>query len=197
MKKNMAMSIGCLVLTGMLGCAYGPDYSSCEFGYPIQESQQCALAPNTRWTCLHYHDGGPWGPFLDMRIFPDSHRVQFTRVEFGKESPTIKHDRIATADEWAWIAGQLEKADVSHWKTSYVPGGGVMIFDGTTWHLEFLDGSNVVGNVDAYNAWPKNFKAFQAILNAFDASPAVNSTRSSYIHYGNGANPIGVIKLVE
>ena len=197
MKKNMAMSIGCLVMAGMLGCAYGPDYSSCEFGYPIQESQQYTLAPNARWTCLHYHDWGPWGPFLDMRIFPDSHRVQFTRVEFGEERPTIKHDRIATADEWAWIAGQLEKADVSHWKTSYVPGGGVMVFDGTTWHLEFLDGSNVVGNVDAYNAWPKNFKAFQSILNAFDATPPVNSSRSSYIHYGSGSDPVGVIKLVE
>lgn len=197
MKKNIAMSIGCLLMAGMLGCAYDPDYSSCELGYPVQESQQYALAPNARWTCLHYHDGGPWGPFLDMRIFPDSHRIQFTRAEFKKKSPTVNHDRVATADEWAWIAGQLEKADVSHWKTSYVPGGGVMIFDGTTWHLEFLDGTNVVGNVDGYNAWPKNFKAFQSILNAFDASPAVNSTRSSYIHYGNGADPIGVIKLVE
>ena len=167
MKKNMAMSIGCLVMAGMLGCAYDPDYSSCELGYPIQESQQYALAPNTRWTCLHYHDWGPWGPFLDMRIFPDSHRVQFTRVEFGKESPTIKHDRIATADEWRWIAGQLEKAEVSRWKTSYQPDG-VEVLDGVGWTLEFLNGTNVVGETTGYNAWPKDFNAFRAILDAFD-----------------------------
>ena len=62
---------------------------------------------------------------------------------------------------------------------------------------KFLDGSNVVGMVEGYNAWPKNFKAFQSILNAFDATPPVNSSRSSYIHYGSGSGPVGVIKLVE
>ena len=166
MKKNMAMAIGCLVMAGMLGCAYEPDYDSCESGYPIRESPQCALAPNARWTCLHYYNWGPWGPSLDMRIFPDSHRIQFTQTELGKESPTINHDRIATADEWDWIAGQLELAGVSRWKTSYRPDR-VEVLDGVAWHLEFLDGSNVVGKVYGDNAWPQNFEAFRAILDAF------------------------------
>ena len=166
MKKNIAMSIGCLMLAGMLGCVYDDSY---EFGYPIRESAQYALAPNTRWTSLHYSDWGPWGPFLDMRIFPDSHRIKFTVVELGKESPTINLDRIATADEWCWIAGQLEQAEVSRWKTSYEPKG-VEVLDGVTWHSEFLDGTNVVGKVFGDNAWPKNFKAFDAILEAFGAA---------------------------
>ena len=59
-----------------------------------------------------------------------------------------------------------EKVGVSHWKTSYEPDG-VEVLDGVVWHVEFLDGSNVVGKVYGYNAWPKNFKEFQAILDAF------------------------------
>ena len=175
-KKNMAMSIGCLVMAGMLGCAYEPyddfpDYASYELGYPIRESPQYALAPNTRWSSLHYYyDGTPWGPFLDMWIFLDSHRIQFTQVEREKESPKISHNRIATADEWRWIAGQLEEAGFSRWKTSYQPGGGFGVLDGAAWYLEFLDGSNVVGKVHGYNAGPKDFDAFQAILDAFDAA---------------------------
>ena len=172
MKKNMAMSIGCLVMAGMLGCAHDPDYSSCELGYPVQESPQYALAPNTRWSSLHYYyDGTPWGPFLDMGIFLDSHRIQFTQVEREKESPKISHNRIATADEWRWIAGQLEKAGVTRWKKSYNPDG-VAIIDGVAWYLEFLDGSNVVGGTHGDNAWPKNFNAFRSIVNAFDIDPS-------------------------
>ena len=37
----------------------------------------------------------------------------------------------------------------------------------------------------------------ESILNAFDATTPVNSSRSPYIHYGNGSDPVGVIKLVE
>ncbi len=165
MKKNMAVSIGCLMMVGMLGCAYAPD-EDFGIGYPIRESPQYAIAPNTRGTSLHYYDWSPWGPFPDLRIYPDSHRIQFSVVELGQESPMVNHDRIATADEWRWIAGQLEKAGVSRWKQSYEPDG-VEVFDGVTWLLEFLDGSNVVGKVSGYNAWPKNFKDFQSILDAF------------------------------
>ena len=166
MKKKIAMSIGCLVLAGMLGCAYAPDYDSYEFGYPIRESPQYALAPNARWTCLHYYDWGPWGPFLDMWIFPDTHRIKFTQRFLGNKRPTVNYDHVATADEWRWIAGQLEKAGAPRWKTSYRPDG-VEVLDGIVWHLEFLDGSNVVGKVNGYNAWPKDFEAFRAILDAF------------------------------
>ena len=161
----MKTIIVCAALTVIAGCAYMPE-DDCEFMYPIRESPQYALAPKARWTCLHYDKWSPWGPFPDLRIFPDSHRIQFTLVELGKESPTIKYDRIVTADEWRWIAGQLEKADFSHWKKSYEPDG-VEVLDGVGWDLEFLDGSNVVGKVHGYNAWPKKFKEFQAILDAF------------------------------
>ena len=95
----------CAMLAVIAGCAYMPE-DDCEFMYPIRESPQYALAPKARWTCLHYDKWSPWGPFPDLRIFPDSHRIQFTLVELGKESPTIKYDCIVTADEWRWIAGQ-------------------------------------------------------------------------------------------
>lgn len=156
----------CLMLVAIAGCAYAPDDDSYEFGYPLRESPQYALAPNTRWTGLHYSISGVWGPTSDLWIFPDSHRIQFTKVELGKESPTVSYDRIVTADEWRWIAGQLELAGVSRWKTSYQPDD-VDVLDGVGWHLEFLDGSNVVGKVNGYNAWPENFKAFKAILDVF------------------------------
>ena len=167
MKKNIAISVGCLVMTGMLGCAYEPNYDSYEYGYPIRESEQCALAPDVRWTSLHYYNWSPWGPFLDMWIFPDTHRIKFTQRFLGDERPPINHDRVATADEWNWIAGQLEKAGVSRWKTSYRPDG-VEVLDGVVWNLEFLDGTNVVGKATGYNAWPKDFNALRAILDAFD-----------------------------
>ena len=154
-----------VMLAAIAGCAYEPD-EDLGFESPIRESPQYALAPNTRWTSLHYYNWSPGGPNLDMRIFLDSHRIQFTRVELGKESPTINHNRIATADEWRWIVGQLKKAGGSRWKQSYEPDG-VEVLDGVAWHLEFLDGSNVVGKVFGYNAWPKNFKDFQSILDAF------------------------------
>lgn len=166
MKKNIAISVGCLVMTGMLGCAYEPNYDSYEYGYPIRESEQCALAPDVRWTSLHYYNWSPWGPFLDMWIFPDTHRIKFTQRFLGDERPPINHDRVATADEWRWIAGQLGKAGVSRWKKSYQPDG-VEVLDGVGWTLEFLDGTNVVGKADGDNAWPKNFKDFQAILDVF------------------------------
>ena len=170
MKKNMVMSIGCLMLAGLLGCAYEPDNDR-GLGYRIRESPQYALAPNARWTCLHYcFDGGRWGSFLDMQIFLDSHRIKFTRVEPWLESHKISHDRIVTEDEWRWIVGQLEKAGVSRWKKSYHPDG-VVVVDGVAWYLEFLDGSNIVGEVIGDNAWPKNFNAFRAIVNAFDVAP--------------------------
>ncbi len=156
----------CLMLSAIAGCAYAPDDDSCEFGYPIRESPQYALAPNTRWTGLHYSISDVFGPTSDLWIFLDSHRIHFTRVDLGTERPTVNHDRIATADEWRWIAGQLEKAGVSRWKTSYEPDG-VEVFDGVGWTLEFLNGSNVVGKVYGDNAWPKNFTAFQAILDTF------------------------------
>jgi len=31
-----------------------------------------------------------------------------------------------------------------------------------------LDGSNIVGQAEGYAVWPKNFQAFQAIVDAFD-----------------------------
>ena len=161
----MKTIIVCAALAVVAGCAYLPE-DDCEFMYPIRESPQYALAPNTRWTCLRYYSWSPWGPFPDMRIFTDSHRIQFTLNELGRASPRIKHDRIATADEWRWITGQLEKAGVTRWKKSYRPDG-VEVLDGVVWHVEFLDGSNVVGKVYGYNAWPKKFKEFQAILDAF------------------------------
>ncbi len=49
---------------------------------------------------------------------------------------------------------------------SYRPDG-VEVFDGVDWSLEFLDGDKVVGKVYGDNAWPKNFKDFQSILDAF------------------------------
>ena len=166
MKKKIAISVGCLVLAGLLGCAYAPDDDSYEFGYPIRESPRYALVPNTRWTGLHYSIDNVFGPTSDLWIFLDSHRILFTRRPLGAERPTVNHDHVATADEWRWIAGQLEKAEVARWKKSYEPDG-VEIFDGVGWTLEFLDGTNVVGKADGDNAWPKNFKDFQAILDVF------------------------------
>ena len=156
----------CLMLVAIAGCAYAPDDDSYEFGYPIRESPQYALAPNARWTGLHYRISDVFGPESDLWIYLDSHRMHFTRVDLGANSPTLNHDRIATADEWRWIAGQLELAGVSRWKTSYEPDG-VEVLDGVVWHLEFLNGSNVVGKLHGYNAWPKDFEAFQAILDTF------------------------------
>ena len=109
MKKNMAMSIGCLVLAGMLGCAYAPDYDSYEFGYPIRESEQCALAPDARWTSLHYYNWGPWGPFLDMWIFPDTHRIKFTQRFLGDKRPPINHDGIARLTSGAGLPGNWKR----------------------------------------------------------------------------------------
>ena len=34
-----------------------------------------------------------------------------------------------------------------------------------------LDGSNIVGQAEGYAVWPKNFQAFQAIVDAFDVVP--------------------------
>ena len=31
-----------------------------------------------------------------------------------------------------------------------------------------LDGSNIVGQAEGFAVWPKNFQAFQAIVDAFD-----------------------------
>ena len=31
-----------------------------------------------------------------------------------------------------------------------------------------LDGSNIVGQAEGYAVWPKNFQAFQAIVDAFE-----------------------------
>ena len=160
------MSIGCLVLAAIAGCAYAPDDDFYKFGYPIRESPQYALAPNARWTGLHYCIGDVFGPTSDLWIFLDSHRIQFTQCPPGEERPTVNHAHVATADEWRWIAGQLGKAGVSRWKKSYQPDG-VEVLDGVGWTLEFLDGTNVVGKADGDNAWPKNFKDFQAILDVF------------------------------
>ena len=169
MKKNIATSIGCLMMAGMLGCAYAPDD---DLGYRdgMWESAQYALAPKAQWTCLYYYEyGAPWAPVLYMHISPDSHRVKFIRFEDGKAAyerqPTINHDRIVTEEEWNWIAGQLDQAGVVRWKTFY--GLECHITDGTCWGLSFLDGTNVVGKVEGYSARPKKFKAFEAILDAF------------------------------
>ena len=85
------------------------------------------------------------------------------------ERPRIVKDNILATDEWRWVVGQLEQAEVSRWKTSYEPDG-VEVFDGVTWHLEFLDGTNVVGKAHVFNVWPENFEAFRAILDAFDVA---------------------------
>ena len=164
-KKKMAMSIGCLMMAGMLGCVYAPE-DEFGLGYPVAESPQYALAPNTRWTCLRYRISSVWGPASDLRIYMDSHRILFTQRPLGAERPTVIDDHIATADEWRWIAGQLEKAGVARWKKSYQPEG-VEVFDGVDWHLEFLDGTNVVGQVYGDNAWPKKFKDFKSILDTY------------------------------
>ncbi len=166
MTKRMAMSIGCLMLAGVLGCVYAPD-DNLGLGYPVAESQQYALASNTRWTCLRYSIVDVFGPTSYLWIYMDSHRILFTRKPLGAERPTVVKDHITTADVWRWIAGQLEKAEVSRWKTSYQPDG-VEVLDGVVWTLEFLDGTNVVGKTTGDNAWPKKFKAFQVILDTLD-----------------------------
>ena len=165
MKKKIAMSIGCLMMAGMLGCVYAPD-ENLGLEYPVAESPQYALAPNTRWTCLRYSIVDVFGPTSYLWIYMDSHRVLFTRKPLGAERPTVVNDHIATADEWRWIAGQLEKAGIARWKTSYQPDG-VDVLDGVGWTLEFLNGTNVVGETTGYNAWPKNFKEFQSVLDTF------------------------------
>ena len=173
MKKKIAMTIGCLMLAAIAGCAYAPDDDSDEFGYPVRESPQYALAPNTRWTSIRY---GQWAPLSvegvwEMRILLDSHRIQTVRFDdgWGMRRPRIVKDNLLATNEWRWVVGQLEQAEVSRWKTSYQPDG-VEIFDGVAWYLEFLDGTNVVGKVCGDNAWPKKFKAFQAILDTRDVA---------------------------
>ena len=177
----------CGMLAGIAGCVYAPDCDT-PFGYPVDESLRYALAPNARWTSLRYSE---WTPLSEkgvweFRILRDSHQIQYIKFDDGwvMKRPRIVSDLKVTADKWNWIAGQLEKAGVSRWKTSYQPGGGVKIFDGTIWTLEFLNGSNVVGKVQGDNAWPKNFKAFQAIVDAFDgAGAAQNRGGSFFISY--------------
>ena len=171
MKMKMAMSIVCLAMVGMLGCAYAPE-DDLGLGYPVAESPKYALAPNARWTSIRY---GQWTPLSvegvwEMRILMDSHRIQTVRFDdgWGMKRPRIVKENILATNEWLWIVGQLEQAEVSRWKTSYQPGEGVEILDGVSWHLEFVDGTNVVGKVVGYNAWPKKFKAFQAILDTLD-----------------------------
>ena len=174
-----------MLLAVIAGCAYAPDYDI--LGYPVDESSKYALAPNARWTSLRYNE---WTPLnkegvWEMRILLDGHRIQFVKFDdgWGMERPRIVSDQKVTADNWNWIAGKLEEAGVSRWKTSYQPGGGVEIFDGTFWSLRFLDGSNVVGKAVGSNAWPKNFKAVLAIVDAFDgAGVARNRGGSCYIH---------------
>ena len=154
-----------------------PDDDSFGWGYCISESSEYALAPTAKWTSLHYSvRGAPFCPSLDMLICMDSHRIQFVRFEDdGAESEhraTVSHDRIATAGEWCWITNQLEQAGVSRWKTSYQPGGGIDVLDGTWWCLEFLDGTNIVGKAKGDNAGPKNYGALRTILDIFDIDPA-------------------------
>lgn len=172
------------MLAGIAGCVYAPDCDT-TFGYPVDESSEYALAPNARWTSLRYNK---WTPLSkegvwEMRILLDSHRIQFVKFDDGwmMERPRIVSDHKVTADKWNWIAGQLKEAGVSRWKTSYQPGGGVEIFDGTFWTLEFLNGSNVVGKAQGDNAWPKNFRAFLAIADAFGG--AQNRGGSCFISY--------------
>ena len=181
MKKKIAVSIGCLVMAGMAGCAYAPDDDddSGTWGR-MWESAEYALAPNTRWTCLYYYEyGAPWAPVLYMKIFPDSHRIQFIQYKDGEaaydQHPTINHDRIVTEEKWNWIAGQLEQAGVVRWKTFYELASSMT--DGTQWGIRFLDGSNVVGKVEGYSAWPKNFKAFEAIMDSFGTEEKAASPR--------------------
>ena len=171
MKMKMAMSIVCLAMVGMLGCAYAPE-DDLGLGYPVAESSKYALAPNVRWTSIRY---GQWTPLSvegvwEIRILMDSHRIQTVRFDdgWGMERPRIVKENILATNEWLWIVGQLEQAEVSRWKTSYQPGEGAEIFDGVSWHLEFVNGTNVVGKVVGYNAWPKKFKAFQVILDTLD-----------------------------
>ncbi len=171
MKKSIAISIGCLMVAAIAGCKYGPDYID-PFGCPVEESSKYALAPNTRWTSLRYGEcpvlskAGVW----ELRILKDGHRVQFVKFDddWAMERPRIVKDSILASDEWSWVARQLEQADVTRWKTFYQPARGVVILDGTSWYLKFMDGSNVVGKVTGWNAWPRNFKAFKSILDAFD-----------------------------
>ena len=104
-----------------------------------------------------------------MRILMDSHRIQTVRFDdgWGMKRPRVVKENILATNEWHWIVWQLEQAEVSRWKTSYQPGEGVEILDGVSWHLEFVDGTNVVGKTTGDNAWPKNFKDFQSILDTF------------------------------
>ena len=187
MMKNMAMSIGCLMMAGMLGCVYAPE-DEFGLGYPVAESPQYALAPNTRWTCLRYGIDDVFGPRSDVWIYMDSHRILFTKKPLGAERPTVVKDHIATADEWRWMVRQLKKAGVSRWKQSYEPDG-VEVLDGVAWHLEFLDGSNVVGKVFGYNDWPKSFKDFQPILDAFGVTRRGSSLVSPMVTEEKTASP--------
>ena len=171
MKKKMVMSIGCLMLAVIVGCAYAPE-DDLGLGYPVAESPQYALAPNARWTSIRY---GQWTPLSvegvwEMRILMDSHRIQTVRFDdgWGMERPRIVKDNLLATNEWLWVVGQLEQAEVSRWKKSYEPGKGVEILDGAFWHLEFLNGDKSVGKVVGRNAWPKKFKAFKAILDTLD-----------------------------
>lgn len=173
MKKVKKALLLWAMLAGIAGCVYAPDCDN-PFGYPVDESSKYALAPNARWTSLRYNE---WTPLSregvwEMRILRDSHQIQYVKFDDGwrMKCPRIVSDLKVTADKWSWITGQLEKAGVSRWKTFYQPGGGVEIFDGTLWTLEFLNGTNVVGQVQGDNAWPKNFKAFLAIADVFDAA---------------------------
>ena len=182
------MLLLCGVLARIAGCKYEPDCDT-PFGYPVDESSEYALAPNARWTSLRYNQ---WTPLnvegvWEMRILLDSHRIQFVKFDdgWGMERPRIVSDQEVSADKWTWIVGKLEEAGVSRWKTSYWPGGGVSVLDGTGWTLEFMDGSNVVGKAAGSNAWPKNFKAFLAIVDAFDDAGVARRRRgASYINRG-------------
>jgi len=158
------------MVVGIAGCVYD-DVDMSKYDYPVWVSSKYALAPNTRWTTLHYCGFKGWYPEVSMEISRDSHRVLFLRWDLDEDrSPTI-YDGVVTADRWNWIVSQLEHAGVSRWKVFYAPSevtSEVIRDEGNSWYLEFLDGSNIVGRVGGLAVWPKGWNAFQSILDSFD-----------------------------
>ena len=153
------------MVVGFSGCVYAVDMS--KYDCPVRVSSKYALAPNAQWTSLHYCGAREWNPALSMEVFRDSHRVRFLQFDLDMERSSTIYDGIVTADKWNWIASQLEQAGVSRWKAPYLPSEDIPD-KGAAWFLELLDGSNIVGEVEGYAVRPKNFKAFQSILDAFD-----------------------------